>query len=451
MKNILVVDDDQNILKVIKMRLEASGYTVVTAAQAETAIGKAQEEIFNLALVDFKLPGKDGLYLMEELRRLNPGLPVIILTAYGTIDNAVTAMKKGAYNYMTKPFKHEELLGKIKNCLAYGGGCRVQRRPARGDRERNNFKNIIGKSQKIKEVLDLVVQAGKTDSNVYIEGESGTGKELIARTLHMLSRRKNGPFVAINSAAIPETLLESELFGYKRGAFTGAVQSKKGYFAQADKGTLFLDEISETSLPMQAKLLRVLEEKQFYPLGAGEKIKVDVRIIVALNKNIEDLIEKGDFREDLFYRIHVIPIRLPPLRERTEDIALLARHFLQKHAEKMKKDIQNFTESAMEKLLTHSWPGNIRELENTIECAVAMATSNLIEGSLVLRTQDFEKDGLKPFRNAKDDFERKYLIQLLDVTRGHVTRAAKLAGKYRADLYELLRKHGLDPSEFRKE
>jgi two-component system response regulator GlrR len=283
-----------------------------------------------------------------------------------------------------------------------------------------------------------------------ISGESGTGKELIAKTLHLASSRKNEPFVPINCAAIPESLLESELFGYEKGAFTGATQSRKGLFAQADGGTFFLDEISEMPLTMQAKLLRVLGEMAFYPLGGQKMVRVNVRMIAASNKNLEEEVKGGKFREDLFYRIHVIHIPIPPLRERIEDIPLLARHFLRKYAEKAKKDIVGFSATAFQKLMIHHWPGNVRELENCVESAVAMAHQEVITEDLILQGSATRQDGPKSFKSAKADFEKEYLIQLLQITNGNITEAGKLAGKHRADLYELLKKHSLDPHVYRK-
>jgi two-component system response regulator GlrR len=280
-------------------------------------------------------------------------------------------------------------------------------------------------------------------------GESGTGKELIAKNLHLASPRRDGPFVPINCAAIPETLLESELFGYEKGAFTGASKAKKGLFVQAHKGTFFLDEISEMSLSMQAKLLRVLEEGEFYPLGGGKPAKVDVRVVAASNKNLEEEVDKGHFRKDLFYRINVIRIALPPLRERKEDIPPLVKHFLKKISRKMRKEIAGFSPNALRKMIHYHWPGNVRELENTIESAVAMSLKNVITQDLILQTQPLEEEGLKSFKEAKLDFEKTYLTQLIEFTQGNVTQAARLAGKHRADLYELFKKHNLDPAAFR--
>lgn len=448
---ILVVDDDPNILKVIRIRLEAEGYRVSTAAKAEDAITLARKGTFHLALIDLKLPEKDGIGVMKELHEIDPELPVIILTAYGTIKSAVSAMSKGASTYLTKPFDNQELLLQIGSCLEKSRLSNELKALREMVRDKYGFENIIGKSKRMKEVVEQVAQAAGTDSNVYIEGDSGTGKELIAKTLHLASSRKDRPFVAINCAAIPETLLESELFGYEKGAFTGATTNKKGLLAQAHKGTFFLDEISEMPLTMQSKLLRVLQEREFYPLGGGKTTNVDIRLISSSNKNLKSEVEKGSFRQDLFYRIDVIHIKLPTLLERREDIPILAMHFLERFSEQMGKRIKGFSPSALQKLMLHSWPGNVRELENTIESAVVMAPKDIITEDFLLQTQNSEQETLKSFKHAKEDFERDYLVQLIGITQGNVSKAAKLAGKYRADLYELFRKHGIDPSDFRKD
>jgi two-component system response regulator GlrR len=449
MNKILVVDDDQNILNVINLRLEANNYRVATTLRAETAVEIAKNKIFDLALIDFKLASKNGIELMEDLHQIDPEMPIIILTAYGTIKNAVQAMKKGAYSYLTKPFDDQELLLYIKNGLEKRKLSKEVKRLRDIVKEMHGLEKVIGESKKMKMIMKQVIQAAKTDSNVYIYGESGTGKELIAKNLHVASPRKDFSFLAINCAAIPETLLESELFGYEEGAFTGATRRKKGIFTLAHKGTLFLDEISEMSPTMQAKLLRILETREFHPLGSEKTVKVDVRIIVASNKNLEEEVEKGTFRKDLFYRIHVIPIKLPPLREKKEDIPLLAEFFLQKCTKKMKKNMKGFSASATQKLMLYHWPGNVRELENTIERAVAMSIKDVITEDMILPTQEIEEKCLQPLKNAKADFEKDYLVQLIRLTHGNVTQAAKLAGKYRADLYGLLKKHNLKPTDFK--
>ncbi|MFZ0242351.1 MAG: sigma-54 dependent transcriptional regulator [Desulfobacterales bacterium] len=450
MNNILVVDDDRNILNVIQMRLEAENFRVLKALNSNQALTTLKDTEIDLALVDLRLKDEDGITLMVEIHRLKPELPIIILTAHGSINNAVEAMQRGAVNYLTKPFNYQELLLQIRNCLekseltkevsSLRNICAVQ----------FGFKNIIGKSDQMKRVLEQVAQAAETDSNVHIEGESGTGKELIAKSLHLSGPRKKGPFVAINCAAIPETLLESELFGYKKGAFSGAVSDKKGLFVQAHNGSFFLDEISEMPLSMQSKLLRVLEEREFFPVGGQQTVKVDTRIITASNKNLEQEVESKNFREDLYYRIHVIRIQLPPLRDRKDDIPLLARHFLKKYTAEMKKEVTGFSSAALQKLLRYHWPGNVRELENTIESAVALGSETEIGADLILPKCDADNDCIKPLKEAKDDFMKDYLLQLVEFTQGNVSQAARLAGKYRADLYELMKRYKLDPSNFRE-
>ena len=451
MAQILVVDDDHNILQVLRMRLESDGHNVFMASDTAQALSRIAADRVDLALIDLKLKDEDGMALMEDLRCQVPGLPVIILTAFGSIDTAVAAMKRGAYNYLTKPFDGHALLAQVDKALAQGQLSTEVRRLRDLVKERYGFDNIIGNSAAIQKVLERVSQAAHSESSVYIEGGSGTGKELIAKTLHLASPRREGPFIAINCAAIPETLLESELFGYQKGAFTGAHRTKKGLLSEANGGTFFLDEISEMSPAMQVKLLRALEERSFYPLGGGETIHVDIRIIAASNKSLEAEIEKGAFREDLFYRIHVIPIRLPALRARKEDIPLLANHFLEKFTREMQKPIDGFTTAAMEKMMAYDWPGNVRELENAVECAVAMSEAPMIDDDIILHNprQTSRDEDLKPFKDAKESFERRYLIQLMELTRGNISQAAKLAGKYRADLYALLKKYALDPTDFR--
>jgi two-component system response regulator GlrR len=447
---LLIVDDDRNLLELIKMRLESLDYEVRATQDEEEAKKAVMEQVFDLAVIDLQLLHQDGISLMEELRLKSPELPVIILTAHGSIESAVEAIKRGAYTYLTKPFDARELTLHIARALEN------RRLTSEIDRlrellsEKYDFKNIIAKSAKMRMVLESVSRIANTDSTVYIHGESGTGKEAIAQAIHLASGRKDNTFVAVNCAAIPETLLESVLFGHVKGAFTGAIKSSKGLFAQAHEGTIFLDEIGDVPLPIQAKLLRVLQERQFHPVGSEQQLEVDVRIIVATNKNLEDQVKQGLFREDLYYRIHVIPIELPPLRERREDIPLLVEHFIKKFGEKMKKNVKGLTPVALQKLMFHEWPGNVRELENTIEYALAMTTQDMITEELILPTKSSEPEDLvKTLKNARDAFEKTYLIQLLEITRGNVSIAAKMAGKYRADFYMILKKHNLDPAAFK--
>jgi len=452
MSKILVVDDDRNLLELLKIRLESAGYQAVTALKEEEAIEAAKKQFFDLAIVDLQLLSRDGISLMEELHLILPEMPVIILTAYGTIESAVEAIKKGAYSYLTKPFEPRDLLHQIEKALE-NRRLTSEVKNLRGLlKERYDFDNIVARSGKMQKVLEIIAQIAKTESTVYIEGESGTGKELVAKAIYLASERKNKSFVAINCAALPESLLETKLFGHEKGAFTGAIRSAKGLFTQAHGGTIFLDEIGDMSLPIQAKVLRVLQERKFYPVGSEQLVEVDVRMIVATNKNLEHQVKQGLFREDLFYRIHVIPIHLPPLRERKEDIPLLVEHFLKKFGQQMKKEIKSLTPMAMQKLMLHHWPGNVRELENTIEYAVAMTHQDTIPEDLILQTQPetITDASLKTLKEAKDSYEKTYLIHLLETCGGNVSKASKLAGKYRADFYDLLKKHGLKSEDFKK-
>jgi len=448
--NILVVDDDVNLLEVIKMRLESSDYEVATSLNEDDAVDAVKGRAFDLSIIDLKLIHKDGISLMEEMHLINPDMPVIILTAHGTIESAVEAVKKGAFNYLTKPFNPQELLLQIKRAMENRRLIREIKRLECLLKERYDFTNIVTKNEIMLQILEKVSRIANTDSTVYIYGESGTGKELIARSIHISSERKDKPFVAINCAAIPETLLESELFGHEKGAFTGAIRTSKGLFAQAHQGTVFLDEIGDMPLSIQAKLLRLLQEQQFYPVGSEKPVKVDVRVIVATNKDLEAEVKNGSFREDLFYRVHVIPINLPPLRERKEDIPPLAEHFMKKYSEKMKKDLKGLTPAAMQKLMAHDWPGNVRELENTIEYAVVLTLQDVINEDIILPAKDLPSEPLKPLKKAREEFEKSYLVRLLELTGGNVSRAAKVAGKYRADFYNLLKKSNLKPEDFKK-
>lgn len=448
---ILVVDDEKNLLELIAMGLEHAGYDVVAAMEAGEAITRVKEETIDLAVLDLQLVGIDGITLMEKLHLISPRMPVIILTGYGSIANAVDAMKRGAYGYLTKPFDSEVLLLEI--------GKMMENRRMSSEIERlqgllegkYSFSNIIAKSKKMQDVLETISRIAKTDSTVLLLGESGTGKDLIAKAIHLASDRKEQSFVAINCAALPEALLESNLFGHEKGAFSGAIRETRGLFLQAHGGTIFLDEIGDMSLPIQAKILRVIEEKQIRPVGSEKVIDVDVRIVTATNKNLEEQVKLELFREDLYYRIHVIPIHLPPLREKKEDIPSLVEFFLKKAGALMKKEIKGVTPQAMQKLMLYDWPGNVRELENVIEYAAAMTDKEYITEDLVLQTSGVVSQGpLKPLREAKDAFEKSYLIYLLETCEGNITEVAKYAGKYRADLYDLLRKHHLNPDDFKK-
>jgi two-component system response regulator GlrR len=450
-KRILVVDDDNSLLELLKMRLESAGYEVTAATKEEEAIEAAKGQIFDLSIVDLRLAQKDGISLMEELHLIVPDMPVIILTAHGSIESAVEAMKRGASSYLTKPFEPQEMLCQIERALENSRLASEVKRLKGLLKEKYDFPSIIAQSEGMQRVLEVVSRVANTDSTVFIHGESGTGKELIAKVIHVASNRKDRAFVAINLAAIPETLIESELFGYEKGAFTGAVRTARGFFSQAHEGTIFLDEIGDMPLSTQGKLLRVLQERQFYPLGKEKPIEVDVRLIVATNKNLEEEVQKGSFREDLFYRIHVIPIFLPPLRERKEDIPLLIEHFLKKFRLQMKKEVKRLSPQAMQRLMLYDWPGNVRELENVIEYAVAMTQEDVINEDFILQGKGgLTLNPFKTLKEARDAFEKTYLIMLLQTCKGNVSQAAKLAGKYRPDFYDLLKKHNLSSESFKK-
>ena len=450
MRRILVVDDDRNLLELIKIRLESAQYDVDSAMNEEDAVEKARNQVFDIAIIDLHLINKSGITLMEEIHAINPEMPVIILTAYGTIESAVESMKKGAYSYLTKPFDARELLLQIEKALEKQKLSTEISRLKGLLTEKYDFSNIVARSEKMQRVLEQVLRIARTESTIYIYGDSGTGKELVAKAVHFISERSDKAFVDINCAAIPESLLESELFGHEKGAFTGAVRTRGGLFTQANGGTIFLDEIGDMPLSIQAKLLRVLQERRFYPVGGKEPIEVDVRLIVATNKDLEEEVKKGRFREDLFYRIHVIPIHLPSLNDRKEDIPPLVDHFLKIFTKDMNKKIKGLTPQAMQILMMKDWPGNVRQLQNTIEYAVAMAQEDYITEDLLQHQKEISDDELKPLKEAKANFEKSYIIHLLETTQGNVSQAAKMAGKYRADFYNLLKKYNLKPIDFKK-
>jgi len=458
-EKILVLDDEPHILDLIQMRLESQGYEVITAATGEEALAKARDMVVDLAIMDLMLGGgPDGIAVMEQLLLINPNVPVIILTAHGTITNAVEAMSRGAYCYLTKPYKPEELTLHVKNALEKRRLTSQIATLKHLLAERSQEKNIIARSPRMREILRQVQQAAQTDATIAVYGESGTGKELIAEIIHLRSKRASGPFVPVNCGALPEGLLENELFGHMRGAYTDAHENRMGLFAQADKGTIFLDEIGNTSPALQIKLLRVLQERELRPLGGSRAVKVDVRVIVASNKDLQKAVERGEFRDDLFYRVHVIPVYLPPLRERREDIPLLADHFLKQFSSSAGKEIKGFTPAAVQRMMLYHWPGNIRELKNTIERAVVLSLQDVIdEPDLIALASPQETAApaaalprpAMAYEEAKQDFEKSYLRELLRQTQGNVTHAAKISGRYRGDLYRLMKKYGLKSEDFK--
>lgn len=448
-EKILVIDDDASILEVIQMRLKAWDYQVTIARNSGEANTALSSIAFNLAIIDLRLAEEDGLSLMEEILRSYPKLPIIILTAHGSIESAVEAMSKGAYSYITKPFNNEELSILIKNALERQRLTQeIEHLRSRLD-EQHNFKHIISKNRKMQGIFELISRISKTDCTVSIYGESGTGKEMIARAIHHNSNRSKGPFIATNCGAIPEGLLENELFGHIRGAYTDAYESKEGLFTQADGGTIFLDEIGNTSPTLQVKLLRVLQEREIKPVGGTKTIKINVRVIAASNTDLQKAVNDGVFREDLFYRIHVVPIYLPPLRERKDDIPLLATYFMTEFCKALNKDILEFTPAAIQRLTLYDWPGNIRELKNKVEHAVIMANKNVITPEDLFTNTNTLKNTFNSFKDAKERFEREYIENLLKINNGNVTNASKMAKRYRADIYKLIKKYNLNPENYK--
>ncbi|MDP1767703.1 MAG: sigma-54 dependent transcriptional regulator [Nitrospirota bacterium] len=445
-EHILVVDDEEGLLHLVKMRLTAMGFAVTGCTSGRDAIASAKSNRFDLVITDLRLGNEDGLDVTEELLRMQPGLPVIILTAHGSIPNAVEAMQRGAFGYLTKPFDDKELKAKIEE------GLSPQR--MRGEIQRlkslvnelYGMENIVARSPAMQRLLQQVVQVADSDATILLFGETGTGKEVFARVIHSNSRRNKGPFIALNCAAIPEALFESELFGHVRGAFTSAHGAKRGLFQCANGGTLFLDEIGEMPLSMQVKLLRAVQEREVREVGSETTTKIDVRIIAATNKDLGEAVKNGSFRNDLFYRISVVPLFIPPLRDRRDDIPLLAQHFLTASAKRANKDLRGFTPAALNRLLTHPWPGNVRELENVIEKASVMTRQDMITPDLLPSMGSSPDAPLKPLTEAKEEFEKTYLKNVLQLTGGNISRAAQFAGRYRADFYKMLKKYGLHPS-----
>ncbi|MDL1955702.1 MAG: sigma-54 dependent transcriptional regulator [Candidatus Desulfofervidus auxilii] len=379
METILIVDDEKNYLVVLKAVLEEEGYEVLTAQDAFSALEIMQHTDLDVVVTDMKMPQMDGITLLEKIKEINEDLPVIMMTAYGTVETAVEAMKKGAFDYILKPFSNEELKITIRKAINVYQLLKENRRLNQALYHQYHFDNIIGKSKTMQAVFDIIKKVAATKTTVLITGESGTGKELVARAIHYNSPRKNAPFISVNCAALPETLLESELFGHEKGAFTGATAMRKGRFELADKGTLFLDEVSEMSPALQVKLLRVLQEKEFERVGGTRTLKVDVRIIAASNKDLREEVDSGNFREDLYYRLNVVHIHLPPLRKRPEDIPLLVAHFLKKYTKEMGKSELKISPEALSLIYNYSWPGNVRELENAIERAVVLCSGKEIK------------------------------------------------------------------------
>jgi two-component system response regulator GlrR len=437
---ILLVDDDPGLLRLLSIRLRAEGYEVEAVDSAESALAVVSNFAPDLVITDLRMDKMDGIGLLKELQSRSPGLRVVIVTAHGTIPDAVAATQSGAFGFLTKPIDKDELLATVQKALRVSGSISVDGEWASG---------IISRNHGMKEILNQAKMVAATDARVLITGESGTGKEILAQAIHRASPRHNQPFVAINCSAMAENLLESELFGHEKGAFTGATRSHKGLFQAAEGGTLLLDEIGDMPMRLQVKLLRVLQENQVRPVGSTEAIDVDVRVISATHRDLQDLMRQGRFREDLYYRLNVVNIHLPALDERREDIPLLVAHFLQSIAREAGQERKVYAPEAVEMLVTAEWPGNIRQLSNVVRQNVALSRSPVISAELVQQSLGEHSGKLLSFTDARDEFTRNYLSQILQITQGTVSQAARLAKRNRTDFYKLLSRHDLNPDQFK--
>jgi DNA-binding NtrC family response regulator len=456
-QNILIVDDEPNLLESFKIGLELKDYAVTIASGGKKALAEIENQSFDVVLLDIRMPGMDGIETLQEIQKVRPDQIVVMLTGQGSIESAVEAGRLGAYDYLKKPstpdavhlriqkaVEHRAVQTQLHHIQALVGG---------------DFEGVIGKSSAISEVFDLVKRVAPTDSTVLITGETGTGKELIASAIHLNCRRHENRFFALHCAAIPEELLESELFGHEKGSFTGASSQKMGYFEAANGGTLFLDEVGEMSLAAQVRLLRVLQEKEFIRVGSTTPIKTDVRLVAATNRNLEEEVEKGRFRDDLFYRLNVIQIHLPALRERRDDIPLLVHHFLEKHIPPNTEAAKEITEQAMNHLIRHDWPGNVRELENIIERSVALSQNDAID--LVDLPAALQEGNVSTVKNAtsyshlslqeaRESFEQVYIKEVLTKTGGNITHASKMAGIAWQNFHQKLKKYDINAKSFAK-
>ena len=440
---ILIVDDEEIVRESLSAWLEKDGYTLATSPDGETAIDRIRKERWSILLVDLKMPGIDGLQVLEQAKKLQPEAAAVIMTAYATVDTAVAAMKIGAYDYLVKPFDPEELSLMIQKIVTQQALVRENVLLRKVLKREYHFRDLISKSPAMQAVFDLARTAARTNSTILILGESGTGKELLARAVHAESPRSQAPFVAMSCAALTETLLESELFGHEKGAFTGANQRRKGKFEMAQGGTLFLDEIGDISPKLQLDLLRVLEDRRFFRVGGSDPVTVDVRIIAATNKDLPKAVADGSFREDLFYRLNVIPINLPPLRERIEDMPLLVEHFLEQLGAEMNKHVEEVSSDAMAMLMAHAWPGNVRELRNVLERAIVVASGRVVEASdLGLKKAATEVGDTNPAASL-EDVEKHHIARVLQEAGGNISQAARTLGIDRATLYNKMKKYQL--------
>lgn len=437
---ILLVDDDPGLLRLLSIRLRAEDYEVEAVESAHKALAVLHRFRPDLVITDLKMDKMDGIGLLKELQIKSPGLRVVIITAHGTIPDAVTATQSGAFGFLTKPIDKDELMETVERALRVSGSAEV---------DDDWASEIITRNQKLKEILAQSKMVAATDARVLINGHSGTGKELLAKAIHRASPRRHKPFVAINCSAMAENLLESELFGHVKGAFTGATRNHEGLFQAAEGGTLLLDEIGDMPMRLQVKLLRVLQEHQVRPVGSTEAIEVDVRVISATHRDLQAMMREGSFREDLYYRLNVVNITLPILDQRREDIPLLVSHFLQLIASEAGQERKVYAPEAVELLVTAEWPGNIRQLYNIVRQNVALSRSPVISGELVQSSLGEHAGKLASFSDARDEFTRNYLSQILQITMGNVSQAARLAKRNRTDFYKLLARHDLNPDAFK--
>lgn len=438
---ILLVDDDTGMMDLLSMRLQSAQYRTVCAESGARALALMEDKLPDLVMTDLRMEEMDGLALFEKIHQRWPSIPVIMLTAHGSISEAVNATQKGLYSFLTKPVDKDELLTTLGKALQIAPAANVDDVSTR----------IKTRSAKMFNVLEQTRLLAESDVNVLVTGESGTGKELIARELHSLSRRTNKPFVSINCSAIPAEILESELFGHVKGAFTGAIRDNPGLFAAAEDGVVFLDEIGDMPMALQAKLLRVLQERVARPVGGTDNVAIKARVVSATHKDLMQAIQNGEFREDLFYRLNVVNIRLPSLRERREDILLLAQHFLQAIADRNHTVAKQLSPEAITRLLEYHWPGNVRQLENVMEQCAALTRANIISETLISNAIPGSlSTGIRPLSEAKREFEREYIIGLLKSTDGNMRLAAKLAGRNRSDFYKIVNRHNLDVQTYKR-
>ncbi|MCK6742074.1 two-component system response regulator GlrR [Enterobacter cloacae] len=438
--HLLLVDDDPGLLKLLGMRLVSEGYSVVTAESGLEGLKILAREKIDLVISDLRMDEMDGLQLFAEIQKQQPGMPVIILTAHGSIPDAVAATQQGVFSFLTKPVDKGALYKAIDSALEHAA-------PSSDEAWREP---IVTRSPIMLRLLEQARMVAQSDVSVLINGQSGTGKEILAQAIHNASPRSKNAFIAINCGALPEQLLESELFGHARGAFTGAVSSREGLFQAAEGGTLFLDEIGDMPAPLQVKLLRVLQERKVRPLGSNRDIDINVRIISATHRDLPKVMARNEFREDLYYRLNVVNLKIPALAERAEDIPLLANHLLRQSADRHKPFVRAFSTDAMKRLMAASWPGNVRQLVNVIEQCVALTSSPVISDALVEQALEGENTALPTFAEARNQFELNYLRKLLQITKGNVTHAARMAGRNRTEFYKLLSRHELEANDFKE-